>query len=114
MLRKKEMTSPFLHIDKAFAPFFTEKISVKTNDGKRTSVLNVSVFTDGTSDPLTTDMMETEREDMTFVFNKKDWPFVKELQRGATIRRMMNSKEYSVSEAKFDEALGWIVTAREM
>ena len=107
------MKSPYEHIDKAFAPFFDEQIAVTTNDGSRTTVMHASVFTSGTSDPLTDDMIETEREDVTFVFNKGDWPFVKGLQRGATIKRMKSNKKYAVSEAKYDDALGWLVTARE-
>ena len=107
------MKSPFYNIDCAFAPFFDDAITIKTPDGK-SGTFSACLFTDGTSDPLTDDMMETNREDITFVFRNKDWPFVKNLQRGAIVRRLVNNKEYSVSEAKYDNALGWIVAAREM
>ena len=106
------MKSPFTDIDGAFMPFFDEEIVVTTNDG-RTMMLSASIFTDGTSDPLTDGMMETEREDMTFLFRKCDWAFVKTLKRGDEIQRNANSKKYSVSEAKLDNALGWVVSARE-
>lgn len=83
------MTSPFRHTDKAFEPFFTEKVSVRTNDGKRTSVLYAAVFTTGQAEPLADDdMLDTEREDMTFVFRKREWPFIQQLARGATIKIM--------------------------
>lgn len=107
------MKSPFEKIDGAFCPFFDETITIESKDGSSGTFL-CCCFTDGTADPLTDDMMETDREDMTFVFMKGDWAFVKKLQRGSTIQRMSNSKKYSVSEAKLDNALGWVVTAREM
>ena len=106
------MKSPFEKIDRAFAPFYDETITIESKDGSSGTFL-CCCFTDGTSDPLTDDMMETDREDMTFVFMKGDLAFVKKLQRGATIQRMSNSKKYSVSESKLDNALGWVVTARE-
>lgn len=106
------MKSPFENIDGAFAPFYDETITIQSKDGS-SGTFEVSCFTDGTADPLTDDMMETDREDITFLFKKCDWAFVKKLQRGATIQRMANSKKYSVSEAKLDNALGWVVTARE-
>lgn len=107
------MKSPFERIDCAFEPFFDETITIQTQDGSSGTFI-CCCFTDGTSDPLTDDMMETDREDMTFVFKKRDWAFVKNLQRGAMLQRMSNSKKYSVSEAKLDNALGWVVTAREI
>lgn len=69
------MKSPFGNIDDAFAPMFDEKVAVKTVEGKETN-LRACMFIDGDSDPLADDMMETERDDMIFMFQKKDWPFV--------------------------------------
>ena len=51
----------------AFDIFFDEQATITTTDGKRTS-FNVCVFTDGTADTFTDDMMESDRTDMTFVF----------------------------------------------
>ena len=107
------MKSPFENIDRAFCPFFDESITIKTKDGT-TGIFEVSCFVDGTADPLTDDMIDTEREDITFLFRKSDWSFVKNLQRGASIHRVANGKKYAVSQAKLDNALGWVVTAREI
>lgn len=91
---------------------FDEHVSIETPDGKKTT-FEVAVFTDGIADPLTDDMMDTDREDVTFVFKKQDWPFVKTLKRGAVVTRCSCDKSYSVSEAKLDNCFGWVVTARE-
>ena len=107
------MKSPWKDIsDSAFEPMFDEYVSIKTPDGKSTSLV-VSMFTDGMSDTLTEDMMDTNREDVTFVFKKQDWPFVQTLKRGAVVIRCSCDKSYSVSEAKLDNCFGWVVTARE-
>jgi hypothetical protein len=107
------MKNPWKDIsDAAFLPMFDEHASVKTPDGK-TTTFEVAVFTDGIADPLTDDMMDTEREDVMFVFKKKDWSFVKNLTRGTIVTRCTYDKEYAVSEAKLDNCFGWCVTARE-
>lgn len=106
------MQSPWDNIDSdAYAPMMDETISIKTTDGKTTS-LRCAVFSLGMGDPLSEDMLDTEREDITLVFSKCDWPFIQTLKRGATITRPMYSKTYSISESKLDECLGWTVTAR--
>ena len=87
-------------------------MAVKTNEGKRTS-LQAAIFTDGMADPMSDDMLDTEREDVTFVFAKKDWPFVQTLKRGATVTRCCTNKTYAISDVKLDECFGWCVTARQ-
>lgn len=107
------MKSPWKDIDiRAYEPMFDEHASIKTPDGK-TTTFEVAVFTDGIGDPLTDDMMDTEREDVTFVFKKADWSFVKNLTRGTIVTRCSYDKEYAISEAKLDNCFGWVVTARE-
>lgn len=107
------MCNPWKDIsDGAYAPMFAEKVAITTIDGKRTT-LKAAVFTDGMGDPVSDDMLDTEREDMTFVFAKKDWPFISTLKRGAQVERCFCSKDYAVSEAKLDECLGWVIKARE-
>lgn len=107
------MQSPWKDIaDGAFAPMFDETIAVITSDGKNTS-LKAAMFTDGMGDPVSDDMFDTEREDITFVFAKKDWPFVATLKRGAKIQRCKVGIEYAVSEVKLDNCLGWVIKARE-
>lgn len=54
------MKSPFENIDGAFCPFFDETITIQSKDGS-SGTFEVSCFTDGTADPLTDDMMETDR-----------------------------------------------------
>lgn len=109
------MISPFTNTDGAFDPFFTEQVSITTNDGNKTTLLHASIFTNGQADPLADDdgMMETEREDLTFVFNQKEWPFIQKLQRGATIRIMSTQSDYVVSSAKLDHFIGCCVNARQ-
>lgn len=106
------MTSPWMIYDGAFCPMFDEDVAVVTHDGRKTS-LKAALFTDGMGDPVSDDMLDTEREDVTFVFAKKDWPFVKTLKRGATIRCGDVGTEYAVSESKLDNCLGWCVKARQ-
>lgn len=106
------MNNPWKDNEKAFAPMFGETLEVETQDGKRTSI-QAAVFTDGTGDPFSEDMLETDREDVTMVFMKKDWPFVRRLKRGDVVRRLdFNGVSYSVSEAKLDNCLGWCLKAR--
>lgn len=107
------MNSPFKHISSAFDVFFDETITVKTTDGKR-DTFEVSIFNNGDADPLSDDMMDSKMNVIDFLFKKKDWSFVSRLERGAEIQRLNSQKKYSVSEAKYDDALGWIVTAREV
>lgn len=107
------MHNPWKDIDdRAFVPMFDENVAIKTHDGNKTT-LKAAIFVDGMADPLTDDMMDTEREDMTFVFAKKDWAFVKTLKRGATITRCSDRKQYSISDVKLDNCFGWCITARE-
>ncbi len=106
------MQYPWHDTDDAFDVFFDETVAVKTADGK-TTPLRAAVFLDGMADPLADGMMDTDRQDLVFVFLKQDWPFVKTLKRGATITRCSTDKTYAVAEAKLDNCLGWCVTARE-
>lgn len=107
------MKNPWKEIDdRAYGPMFDEKVAIKTPDGNNTT-LKAAIFVDGMADPMSDDMMDTEREDVTFVFASKDWAFVKTLKRGASISRCSNNKTYSISEAKLDNCFGWCVTARE-
>ena len=106
------MKSPWKDNDCAFAPMFDETVAFITPDSKKTS-MRAAVFTDGMGDPVSDDMLDTEREDLTFVFCKKDWPFVKNVKRGTTLVRCnYNGLEYAVSEAKLDNCLGWCIKAR--
>jgi hypothetical protein len=106
------MKNPWYDTDAAYEPMFDEHASIETPDGRK-NTFEVAVFTDGTGDPLTDGMLDSEREDVMFVFKKSDWPFVKGLTRGATLTRPERNKTYAVSEAKYDSCFGWVVTARE-
>ena len=105
------MKNPWKSSDEAFCPMFDEKVAIKTPDGDAIT-FEAAVFMDGMADPLAADMMDTDREDVVFMFKKADWPFVKTLKRGATVTRCSYGKEYAVSEAKLDNCFGWVVTAR--
>lgn len=107
------MKNPWKDIsDGAFSPMFDETVAVITPDGNKTSLM-AAIFTDGMGDPISDGMMDTEREDVTIVFAKKDWPFVSTLKRGAKIKRCKVGIEYAVSEAKLDNCFGWCIKARE-
>jgi len=106
------MRSPFDNMEGAFEPFFAEKVSVTTKDGE-TAMLNAAVFTCGQSDPIQdADMLDTEREDITFLFRSSDWPFVQKLTRGAKARVVSTCEEYAVMDARLDAHMGCCVTAR--
>lgn len=91
---------------------FDEPVEITAQDGRRTTA-RCAFFTDGTGDPISESVMDTEREDVTFVFAERDWPFAAGLKRGAKIRRCRAGTEYAVSEARLDNCLGWCVRARE-
>ena len=108
------MKNPWKDNDGAYCDMFDEQVEVEAHDGKRTT-MDCAVFTDGTGDPFSDDMLDTDREDITLVFAKKDWPFVQRLRRVDTIRRPdFNGLSYSVQEAKLDNCLGWCVKARSL
>lgn len=60
-------TSPWGETDDPYNPMYDEVVGIKTTDNKTTS-LRAAVFVDGFADPLSPDAMDTEREDLTFVF----------------------------------------------
>lgn len=105
------MTSPFDNTDKAFDVFYSEAVVV-THKGER-QTLEVNIFTDATADPLDDSAMDTDREDILLVFNRKDWGYVSKLGRGDTVERTANNGvAYKVSSARHDAVMGWVVRAR--
>lgn len=103
--------SPFYGNEDAYNPMFDEVVFLVNPDGKEGRYV-VSIFNDGTSDPLDDGMMDTDLEEITVVFGKRDWKFVQKVKRGATLRRGIGNKNYTVYDAKWDAALGWIIQAR--
>lgn len=95
------MTNPWKDSDNAFDAFFDESIVVTSPDGKTRLTLPVAPFTNNTGDPLSEDMMDTERLDMSFVFRRKDFPRIKTLTRGWKIERP-GGKTYVVSRVVTD------------
>lgn len=107
------MKNPWKDYDAAFAPMFTESIVLTHQDKKQT--LEVAVFTDNTGDALTEDMMDTDREDIQIVCNKRDWAYVSKLVRGDLVERTeVNGVKYKVSEVKHDALMGWCIYARSI
>lgn len=107
------MKSPFEDIDKAFLPFYTDAVAVKTADGRLTT-LHVSVFQDATGDPLSEGAMETDRRDLAIVCLERDWPWVKRnVKRGDELTHAATGRRYKVSEVEDDFAVGKVIRARE-
>lgn len=101
--------------DAAFAPMFDEAVCVVSKrDGKtvRTS-FHVSVFSEGTSEPIGEGVIDTELEAVTFLVRQADWPSVKAMRRGDVIERP-DGRKYQVKSVRRDEVTGWTVTAREV
>lgn len=108
------MRSPFTNIDKAFAPFYTDFFSVKTKDGKKTT-LRTCLFQNMTGEPFSEDAMETDRQDIMLICKEEDWPWVKKnVSRGDLIQSDSSGKKYRVSEVEDDFGVGKMIRAREV
>ena len=103
------MKSPFDNIDTAFDPMYDEDIWVQRKDGQQTT-LQAAVFTDNTALPISDEMMDTDCEQINVLVRKCDWPFIKALVRGDTLKR--DGRKYTVQEVVTDGAMGLIVKAR--
>ena len=98
---------------RAFGPMFDETVSVlSVRDGvSRRVALAVSVFSEGTAEPISDGLVDTEMESVSFVAREADWPFVKSLRRGDSITRM-DGTAWQVLSVRRDEIVGFIITAR--
>ena len=105
------MTSPFDNTDKAFCVFYNEHVVI-THGGERQTI-HANVFTDGMAEPLTEDALDTDMEEVLFVFRRKDWAYVSKLVRGDTVEREDGAK-YRVSSARRDAVMGWVIHARSV
>ena len=101
--------SPFEDIDAAFDPMFDEDIWIRRKDGQQTTV-QAAVFVDNTALPVSEDMMDSDCELINVLVRKCDWPFVKSLVRGDTLKR--DGKKYTVQEVVSDGAMGLQIKAR--
>lgn len=108
--------SLFDNTDKAFEPFYDEDIVVELKGGELVTV-KACVTTDGTLDPMSDEMMDTQEQGISLTFKRDDWPALANIKRGDKITRTMwngQMKRYSVSDVKEDFALGWICIAKEV
>lgn len=106
-----DINSPWDADAEAFDPMFCDPVTI-THGGKKTT-LNAAVFVSGTGDPLLDSSVETERDDITIVVRKTDWPYIQNLTRGDSIVRP-NGKRYKLSAVECDEIMGWCLAAREV
>lgn len=105
------MKSPFAETDAAYDVFYDEQVVITHGGQKQT--LEVNIFTDSTGDALTDSAMDTDREDILLVFQKKDWGYLSRLVRGDTIERTAyNGLKYKVVESRHDAIMGWVLRAR--
>ena len=105
--------SPWKDFDEAFESMFDESVVI-THEGER-QTLKAAVFIDNTGDALTDAGMDSDREDIQIVCEKKDWAYVQKLRRGDTVRRSeINGVTYKVSEVKNDYLMGWCIYARSV
>lgn len=89
--------------------------SVVVTHGGESQTLKAAVFIDGTGDALTDAGMDSDREDILIVCEKRDWAYVQKLRRGDAVRRQdANGVTYKVSEVKNDYLMGWCVHARSV
>lgn len=95
------LANPWKDSDNAFDAFFDETVIVSSPSGDNKTTLPVAPFTCSTGDPLSEDMMDTERLDMSFVFRRTDFPRIKTLTRGWKIERP-GGKTYVVSRVVTD------------
>ena len=105
--------SPFQDVNDAFDPMYNEDVVI-VHETERMTV-EVAVFTNGTDDPLTDDLLDSERESIHLVCKRKDWAYVSKLLRGDTIKRTAtNGLMYSIYDVKFDALMGWCIYARSV
>lgn len=107
------MTNPFENIEKAFEPFYSEDVVVKCKDGDQHSV-KAFIMTDNTTDP-DEDFLDTDVEVLNFIIDKCcKCDFLYKVQRGDTVMRYINNKQYAVANVVEDFALGIIIKAKQM
>lgn len=110
------MTNPWNDIDKAFAPMFTETVSVsgkrKDNKSFKTNV-EVCIFTDNTSDVISDSALDSDSESILVSFKRDDWQFVNSLKRGDVIERVeWPDSKYVVQDVLKDMVMGYVVKAK--
>ena len=111
------MKSPWDIDDKAFEPMYDEPILIRHTEGGKPveQTLMCIVFSDMTGEPISGEAMDTDREDITISFRKRDWGFIQGLKRGDKVARATTTgKTYAVKEAKYDAVMGWVLTARSV
>ena len=109
------MKDPWTIDNAAFLPMYNEPVVIRHKEDGKTieQTASVAVFSAMTGETISPDAMDTDREEINIAFRKRDWGFVQSLVRGDEIvRTATNGKRYKVSEAKYDEIMGWCLAAR--
>ena len=91
---------------------FDEEISIRSGDRKIT--VPCVVFSEVSGDVLTDAAIQTDRMDISIVVKNADWAFIKNLNVGDIIERVVNGKvvEYRFSEIVEDLTMGKRIIAR--
>lgn len=109
------MNSPFDNIDLAFQPMFDESLIFTHKHGGQTftQTITCSVFTSNTTDPLSDNVMDTDRVEINVVVPRDKWELLKSLKRGDTIERcgLFKKKFYTINSVMDDDVMGMVVNA---
>lgn len=109
------MKSPYCNTDSAFSIFYDEPVSIscKHNGKNIKQTINCCVFSGTTGEPISDEQFETDRKDLNFICDRKDYKYVTMLTRGDTIERLKNTKykRFQVQDIIEDETMGLVIVA---
>lgn len=112
------MTTPWNGFDDAFTPMFSEPVVITSSQGNNNISQTVvcCVLSSTTDEPYSDEMMDTNRVELDFVCNRKDWKFLSMVHRGDTLVRqgIFNKPKYTVQTVKEDDVLGIIIKAKSV
>lgn len=84
-------------------------------DGRETrQTLTCFVSSATTGDPVSGEMLDSERVDMNFSFARTAWPFLKTVRRGDLVLRgdVLKCREFVVQDVTEDDVMGIVISAR--
>lgn len=115
MTCRDKTKSPFAGMEEAFDPFYQTDVKVVRKNGQKQTI-TVCLFDDAEGDVLNDTVgLDTERKDLKLVVRRRDWEFVKKMERGDTIEIPTIPKKgtYKVETVETDFAMGMVITARQ-
>ena len=112
------MTTPWNGFDKAFEPMFSEPVVITCSHDKTkiSQTVFCCVLSSVTDEPYSDEMLDTDRVELDFVCNRKDWTFLSTVHRGDTLERhgLFNKPKYTVQSVREDDVLGIIIKAKSV